>query len=323
MEFKLKTPSITQRLDDPLFQDHELTVDIKRDDQIHPIISGNKWRKLKLNLKKCQTEKYDGILTFGGAYSNHLRATAHAAYIFGLKSIGIVRGDELSPPTLPGRQAGGQAGPESNSTLTGCAEDGMELIFCKREEYELRNEKYYEEELRRRHGNYLIVPEGGANYLGVLGCMDIQDELTHNYDHIVLAGGTGTTAAGLLYGNQHAKIHLVSVLKGGDFLKDNIVNLLHECGMLPIESAEVMQNLILHTDFHFGGYARYNDELISFMNDFYKATEVPLDQVYTAKMVYAFYDLVKAGTFESESRILLIHTGGLQGTVVLSDRLIY
>jgi 1-aminocyclopropane-1-carboxylate deaminase len=307
MDLELSLPSKVNRLELPLFDAHGIKVAIKRDDQIHPVISGNKWRKLNLNIAKCQQEKYNGILTFGGAYSNHLVATAHAAQIFSLKSIGIVRGDELKI--------------DSNYSLESCHKAGMQLIFTGREEYGLRAEKYYEEELRRRHGNYMVVPEGGANYLGALGCLEILNELNEDYDHIFLAGGTGTTAAGLLFGNTSSKIQLVPALKGGDFLRENIRMLLQDTGLSSEEINAALYRLIIHTDYHFGGFAKSSKEVLNFINHFYNETGIPLDQVYTAKMMYGFMDLIKKGEFLPDSSVLILHTGGLQGLQTVAREL--
>lgn len=305
MENKFVLPSPEVLLESDFFREHSVSVSTKRDDLIHPLVSGNKWRKLKYNVERCRQEKYSGILTFGGAYSNHLRATAAVGNILDLATIGIVRGDELTPA--------------SNETLKCCTQDGMQLVFTTREEYALREEKYYEEELRRRHGNYLIVPEGGANFHGVLGCVEIIKELEGSYDHLFLAGGTGTTAAGLLYADLDTQIHLVSSLKGGEFLQENIRLHLMKAGFSDEEITESMKKLSVHADYHFGGYAKYTDELIDFMNDFYEQTKVPLDQVYTAKAAYALVDQIKKQKIQKDERVLFLHTGGLQGTRVITS----
>ena len=279
-------------------ENREIELFVKRDDLIHPVISGNKWRKLKYNIEKFKQGNYDKLLTFGGAYSNHIAATARAGKELGIPTIGIIRGDELNK--------------DSNPTLKQAAEDGMELIFTRREEYELRDEKYYYEELRRRHGNVWIVPEGGANYYGVLGCQEIVKEIDIEFDYIVTACGTGTTAAGLLLSG--AKVIAISVLKGGDFLKENIRNLLLQ--FLNEEGADdLMQNLELRTEYHFGGYAKYNEELMDAIVAFEIDNNIMLDQVYTGKMKYGLYDMIRKNHFPKGSKIIMLHTGGLQGRI--------
>ena len=309
MESELKIPSPLNKLNYSLANEKGVELFIKRDDLIDNVISGNKWRKLALNIERCKQEKYDGILTFGGAYSNHIRATARAAKLVGVKSIGIIRGDELNPL--------------SNQTLSESHLDGMQLVFTSRQEYALRDEKYYEEELRRRHGNYLIVSEGGANFLGVLGCVQIIKELGEIYDHIFLAGGTGTTAAGLLYAQSSTQIHLVPALKGGEFLRKSIRQLLFQAGLDDETLNECDEKLTLHTDYHFGGYGKHSSDLIDFMNDFYNETQIALDQVYTAKTMFALVDQLKKNGFKAGEKILFLHTGGLQGIHSIQDQLIY
>jgi 1-aminocyclopropane-1-carboxylate deaminase len=287
-------PSPIQAINDPIFEKKNITVLVKRDDLIHPVISGNKWRKLKFNVEKFKEGKYDKLLTFGGAYSNHIAATARAGKELGVETIGIIRGDELNA--------------DSNETLKQAHEDGMELFFTSRQEYALRDEKYYYEELRRRHGNIWIVPEGGANYYGVLGCQEIISEIHEDYDFIFTAAGTGTTAAGLLLTG--ANVVCISALKRGSFLKDNIAQHLMKFG-LTIKDYET--ELDLQLDYHFGGYAKYDDRLINFMNDFEASQGISLDQVYTAKMMFALYKLVSDDYFPQGSTIVALHTGGLQG----------
>lgn len=304
---EVKIPSPLQEIHSDLFEEKEVRVFVKRDDLIHPVISGNKWRKLKFNVEKFHQSKSDYLLTFGGAYSNHIAATARACKELGVPCIGIIRGDELNA--------------SSNSTLQQAAEDGMNLIFTKREEYDLRDEKYYHEELRRRHGNLWIVPEGGSNYYGMMGCMEIPKEIDFNVDYIFTAAGTGTTAAGLFFGGQ-SKIHVVSALKGGDFLFDEIKAMV-EWYWSPAEELDFSKRVELLTDYHFGGYAKHRKELVDFMNAFYGEHEIPLDKVYTAKMFYALYDQLKQNKIPKGSTIVALHTGGLQGNQSISEELLF
>ncbi|MBI3135058.1 MAG: pyridoxal-phosphate dependent enzyme [Bacteroidetes bacterium] len=299
MNLNLNIPSPLQKLDDPLFTAHQLSVYLKRDDLIDAEISGNKWRKLKFNLEKFRVMKYDAILTFGGAYSNHIAATAAAGRMLKIPTLGIIRGDELTI--------------ESNKTLSKAHADGMQLEFVPRAVYEQRYERIYHEELRAKYGNVLIIEEGGANHLGVFGVGELLAELPFEPDHLYVAAGTGTTAAGLLYASETVQVNAVAALKGGDFLKADIQKLLYYAMLDEADSAEKMKRLVLRTEFHFGGYGKYTPELLRFMKNCALQHQVPLDQVYTAKMMYAFYADLRAGKFEPQSSIVLVHTGGIQG----------
>jgi len=273
---------------------------------IHPEISGNKWRKLNLNFEKYHQDKYEKFLTFGGAYSNHIAATASAGKIFGINTIGIIRGDELSK--------------DSNSTMQKAHEDGMELFFVSREEYARRHERYYHEELRRRHGNALIVAEGGANYLGMIGCVEILGELQKEPDYIITACGTGTTTAGLLLGSQTAKIISVQVLKNAEFIKEDISQLLSLAGLNKDLAGEYMDRLIIEPDFHFGGYGKVTEELIDFINIAYKEFKIAFDQIYTGKMLCALMNMVECDRFKKGDSVVVLHTGGLQGLSSIQDK---
>lgn len=293
-------PSPLVQLSDSLFEEKELEVYLKRDDLIHPQISGNKWRKLKFNIEKFKQGGYEKVLTFGGAYSNHIAASAVVSNEQNIPFIGLIRGDELNA--------------QSNQTLLNASENGMELIFISREEYNLRDEKYYHEELRRRYGNVLIIPEGGANYYGMIGCSEIVKEIPFSPDYMVVSAGTGTTAAGILSALNETQLFVVSALKGGEFLKDTVKQLLQEAGWLKNDIEDQLQQFKLLTDYHFGGYAKFNTELIAFINSFYHQQEIKLDQVYTGKMMYALYEQIRLGEFQKGSKIVAIHTGGIQGT---------
>lgn len=271
---------------------------IKRDDLIHSEVSGNKWRKLKYNIERAIQMKNEGILTFGGAYSNHLVATAAACSLAGLRSIGFVRGDELNA--------------ESNDTLKRCAGYGMELHFVTRSEYEFRNEKAYHEELSIRFPNQFIVPEGGANYLGMIGCQEIWREVDQDFDLVVVAQGTTTTSAGLLLGMpENTQLWVVPVLKGFRS-KDEMISLFSKTGIDQEMISEIMERVEVKDEFHFGGYGKYTDELIDFIEEFYGLTQIPLDPVYTAKAMFALVHELKTKEIENK-KILFIHTGGLQG----------
>lgn len=267
---------------------------VKRDDLIDPYISGNKWRKLKYILAKAAAENKNHLVTFGGAYSNHLVATAAAAARAGLKSTGFVRGEAVK-----------------NEMLMLCKLFGMQLIFIDRESYKNKQalfNKYYQND-----SSAFYIDEGGASREATIGCAEIIDELTEEYDHIFCAAGTGTTAAGLLKGlnnnNLITKLHVIPVLKNGFFLKDEI-----------LKYTAVTENLFLHTDYHFGGYAKTTPELINFIKSFVGNTGILIDPVYTAKMFYAITDLKKKGVIGYEDKILAIHTGGLLGLFGMENK---
>ena len=268
---------------------------VKRDDLIDPYISGNKWRKLKYILKDAQEKGKNHLVTFGGAYSNHLVATAAAAARNGLKATAFVRGEEVT-----------------NEMLLICSLFGMQLIFIDRESYKNKAELFHVN--FENDENAYFIDEGGASEEAVKGCSEIINELTTNFDHIFCAAGTGTTAAGLLRGiNQQqltTKLHVIPVLKGGEFLKEPIDDLL----LQPHEYH-------LHDDYHFGGYGKVSEELIAFMNVFFDTTGIPLDPVYTGKMFFGVIDLINKGWFPKNANVLLIHTGGLQGIAGMNREL--
>lgn len=303
----LIVPSPIQELHLPVFDAYGITVFVKRDDLIHPSISGNKWRKLKFNVEKFKQKKYDAILTFGGAFSNHIAATAYTGNLFDIPTIGIIRGEELTA--------------NSNATLTEAARNGMTLDFVSREQYRERYERFYWEKLRLKYGNVLIIEEGGANFLGLLGCSEIVSELPIRPDFLITASGTGTTAAGLLYASNESTVISVPVFKNGGFIKQEIADLLMYTGLSDIEVNEKLDALEIEPRFHFGGYGKWTNELVDFMNSFYSETAIPLDQIYTGKMMFSFFQMLKEGRFLRGSKIVLLHTGGLQGTASIQNKL--
>jgi 1-aminocyclopropane-1-carboxylate deaminase/D-cysteine desulfhydrase-like pyridoxal-dependent ACC family enzyme len=268
---------------------------IKRDDLIHPTVSGNKWRKLKYNLLDAQAKGGEAVLTFGGAYSNHLYATAAAGNALGLKTIGIVRGLELEG--------------KENATLQFCREQGMQLHFVSREEYRQRHSDAYLKEIAARFGNPYLIPEGGTTELALKGVaemvFEIESQLGTMPHYIATAVGTGGTAAGIL--SAGANVLAFSALKGGDFLAADIHRLLNEC--------KQPGNLTLLTDYHFGGYAKWSSELLTFIQDFRAEFGIQLEQVYTAKMFYGLFDLIRKGRFKAGTTMVAVHTGGLQGLI--------
>ncbi len=266
-----------------------ISLTIKREDLIHPFVSGNKFRKLKYNLLQAKAENKNTLLTFGGAFSNHIAAVAYAGKEQGFNTIGIIRGDELFDKI------------EENPTLKFAQENGMKFEFVSREDYRLKGENSFIEKLKTKFGDFYLVPEGGTNELAVKGCEEI---LTHEdsvFNYVCCAVGTGGTISGLINSSlPNQKILGFPALKG-DFLQDEI----------RIFAKKDNWNLI--SDYHFGGYGKVNSELIEFINSFLKETKVPLDPIYTGKMVFGVIDLIGKNYFPDNSKILLIHTGGLQG----------
>lgn len=295
--FNENTP--LQQIHLPLLTEHQVKLFIKRDDLIHPEVSGNKWRKLKYNIEKAKQEKKDTLLTFGGAYSNHIAATAAAGELLGIKTVGIIRGDELANKPL-------------NKTLAKAKEQGMDLYFVSREDYQARYEEWYLADLAMKHHNSLIIPEGGANYYGVAGCADIVSEVDIDFDFITTACGTGTTLAGIITTlKPHQKAIGFSALKG-NFMKDSINKALYNY-FLDKETVEDLKGQFeVCEDFHFGGYGKTTNELIDFMQQFNTDTSIELDKVYTAKMFYGLRQQIKQGKYNGKT-IVALHTGGLQG----------
>ena len=266
-----------------------ISVQIKREDLLHPFISGNKFRKLKYNLLQAKAENYDTILTFGGAFSNHIAAVAYAGCENGIKTIGIIRGDELFDKI------------DENPTLKFAQSCGMIFKFVSRDDYRLKNENSFLENLKEQFGSFYLIPEGGTNDLAVKGCEEILTKDDAEFDYICCAVGTGGTISGIINSLlPHQKVLGFPALKG-DFLKDEIRNFVQNV------------NWELISDYHFGGYAKVNEELILFMNQFYFENQIVLDPVYTAKMVFGVTDMIKNNYFAANSKILIIHTGGLQG----------
>jgi len=288
------TPTPVQEIFDPLFDKAGVRVLIKREDLNHPYVSGNKWWKLKYNLEAARVKGYETLLTFGGAYSNHLYATAAAAKELGFKSIGIVRGEETHP---------------LNPTLDFVQSQGMRLHYVSREYYRQKNDVAFKQQLQNQFGGFYLIPEGGTNELAVKGAEEFAGTLGDDYDYLCCAVGTGGTMTGLIAGMQGQK-HVVgiSVLKGGDFLKDDVSNLLPN----PYTKWELV------TDYHFGGYAKATAKLLDFMSDFERRFSIPLEHVYTAKLLYGIFDLISKEHFKKGSTLLILHSGGLQGKLISS-----
>ena len=268
---------------------NSISITIKREDLIHPFVSGNKFRKLKYNLLQAKKENQETLLTFGGAFSNHIAAVAFAGKEKGFKTIGIIRGDELASKVA------------ENPTLLFAQNCGMQLEFVTREDYRLKGEVSFSENLKQRFGRFYYIPEGGTNELAIKGCEEILTSEDVDFDYICCSIGTGGTISGIINSilpNQ--KVLGFPALKG-DFLKEEIRNFVQN------------DNWELVTDYHFGGYGKVNEALIEFINQFYTENQIPLDPIYTGKMVFGVIDLIQNNYFPADSKILLIHTGGIQG----------
>jgi 1-aminocyclopropane-1-carboxylate deaminase len=283
-----------QEIEHDVLREADVRLIVKREDLNHSSISGNKWWKLKCNLEEAAKQKKKTLLTFGGAYSNHIYATAAAAKEAGFECIGLIRGEE----TLP-----------LNATLSFAGSSGMKIHYISREDYRRKHEKKFVEDLNDRFGDFYLIPEGGTNALAVKGCAEFAMQYLRNIDadYVCLAVGTGGTMAGIIEGMQDEKeIIGFPILKGGEFLSDEIKALIQNF------SGSVYHNWHLETDYHFGGYAKSSPALEDFIS-IMRAKNLPLDMVYTSKLMWGILDCAKKGKFRSGSTVLAIHTGGLQG----------
>lgn len=282
---------LIEKISLPLLSEKKVEADVLRLDKIHPLISGNKWFKLRYYLEEAKTKNKTTVVTYGGAWSNHILATAAVCKINSLRCIGIIRGEEPANPS---------------PTLIKAIELGMKLIFISREDYEKRN---IPEGLDK--SGYYFIPEGGYGLHGASGAATILDYCKkETYTHICCAAGTGTMTAGLIKAAlPSCKIIAISILKNNFELEENIKLL---------SSNEEKSFELIH-DYHFGGYAKYKPALIDFMNEFYRQTDIPSDFVYTGKLFFAVKDLVNNNFFSAGSKFLIIHSGGLQGNASLSN----
>ncbi len=273
------------------------------------MISGNKWRKLKLNLQQARFKGQQSLLTMGGAHSNHILATAEAARIFGFKSIGIIRG---------------MAAKLENPTLSAAAKAGMRIEIVPKSDFDFYQTWEGKDALKASFGNCYFIPQGGANYYGVQGCQEIIGELPFMPDRIFLATATGTTLQGLtLAAKGETRLTAISVLKGEDLIRPKM-----EADFLSLlgdrETVEdLMSTVEILSDFHHGGYAKTSIELISFMQRFHNETGIKLDPVYTAKAAYAMFELAKKAVLSKSEKWVFMHTGGLQGIAAMEDQLGY
>lgn len=267
---------------------------VKREDELHHFISGNKYRKLKYNLQEAKRLGFQTLVTFGGAYSNHIAAAAAAGFEFGFKVIGVIRGDELAHKL--------DEVLETNPTLKFASEHNMQFEFVSRSEYRTKTSKEFIQKLKDKYGDFYLVPEGGTNNLAVKGCEEILTQKDSKYNVVCSAIGTGGTISGLINSlKPNQKVIGFPALKG-DFLQNEIK-----------KYVKTSNNWSLNTNYHFGGYGKISENLIHFINKFKKETGIPLDPIYTGKMLFGIVDLIKKGYFADGIKILVIHTGGLQG----------
>lgn len=278
-----------QTIDLPLLAQKKIKLSVLREDLIHPKISGNKFRKLKYNIIEAKRLGFKKIITFGGAFSNHIAATATAAKLNNFEVIGFIRGEEV------------QALIDQNPTLRFAQSEGMKFNFISREKYRLKDSKEFLSQLKLDYPDFYIIPEGGTNDLAIKGCEEILYEECYNYDYITSAIGTAGTITGILNSstdNQH--ILGFPAVKSEHFDEE-------------IRKLTKKINYCIIENYHFGGYGKVSEELINFINSFKENTSIPLDPIYTGKMVYGIFDLIKQDYFKENSSILVVHTGGLQG----------
>jgi 1-aminocyclopropane-1-carboxylate deaminase len=293
MQFNLNT--VNESISIPTRFGVELV--LKREDAIHDFISGNKYRKLKYNLIEAQNQNQQTLTTFGGAFSNHIAAVASAGKEFGFNTIGIIRGEELALKI------------SENSTLSFANDCGMQFKFVSREAYRNNTTEEFVNALKNEFGNFYLIPEGGTNDLAIKGCEEILTDDDVMFNSICCSVGTGGTIAGLINGSKaNQKILGFPALKG-DFLQKDI------------SKFATKYNWELNTDYHFGGYAKINNELVEFINRFKLDYSIQLDPVYTGKMMYGIFDLIEKNYFPKGHKILAVHTGGLQGIEGMNARL--
>jgi len=290
-------PSLLQPLAHPVATRQGVRLLLWRDDLRHPDLPGNKARKLKYNLQAARAAGHSRLLTFGGAYSNHLAAVAAAGRLYGFATTGLVRGEEHQP---------------LNPTLARCVADGMQLHYLDRATYRRRAEPDFLAEIQRQFGPSYLLPEGGTNALALPGVAELIGELRQHtdFDAVAVAAGTGGTLAGLALGlaeaGHPARALGVAALKGGDFLRADIDALTLAATGQRLASYE------LHTGYHFGGYAKLPPELRAFIRQFEADYGVLLDPIYTGKLLFGVLDLVAQGHFAPGSTVVVVHTGGLQ-----------
>jgi len=297
-----------QVISHPLLTEKNIFLSVKRDDLIHPTISGNKWRKLKFNLLHAEAQGIKNLLSFGGAYSNHIHALAAAAHLFNFNVTGIIRGE---------------AHYASNPTLSQAQAWGMQLQFVDRKTYRLKAQQDYLTQLALDYPNTYLIPEGGTNAFAIPGVEEVVSELMqqipqHNIqqiDHLFTATGSAGTLSGLISGaikhSPNTKVHGIAVLKNADYLNQVVPELVPNATQV---------NWQLHTQFHEGGYGKVSTALAEFCQQFTSHTQIPIEPIYTGKMLYALWQMIAQNKFAEGSHIVALHTGGLQGLAGLKEQ---
>ena len=285
-----------------LFEKNGVSVSVKREDLLHVHVSGNKFRKLKYNLFEAQKQNKETLLTFGGAYSNHIVATAFAGKLFGIKTIGVIRGEELGEDLVHTLA--------TNPSLKFASEQGMTFHFVTRSAYREKTTATFVENLKNKFGDFYLVPEGGTNQLAIKGCEEILTKEDENFDYICSGIGTGGTISGIINSTKsHQKVLGFPALKGNFHHKEIA------------KYVGTKTNWELIDDYHFGGFAKINEELVSFINSIKQNYGLALDPIYTAKMLFGINDLIEKKHFKKGTKILAVHTGGLQGVEAMNIRL--
>lgn len=291
----LNIPSPIIRLDHPSVRAVDCELYVKREDLIHPDFGGNKWRKLKYNIEQYKKGSYSNLITFGGAFSNHIAATASICNKAGIPCTAIIRGGQVD---------------ENNPTLIKAEKLGMNLFRVSRAEYKQKEKADTVKAHLAKHAKPLVIPEGGSNRNARKGVMELMEEVHAEgvgFDYLVVSAGTGMTAAGIISGSISEEVLVINALKN-ESLKTEINSFLEE----------PKDNWSIHSDYTFGGYAKVTKELSDFINQINRDLDLPLDPIYNGKAFYACLDLATKKQFRPGSKILYIHTGGLQGVTAFN-----
>jgi 1-aminocyclopropane-1-carboxylate deaminase len=287
-----------QKIEDTILTSSQIQLYVYRLDLLHPQMGGNKYFKLKYNLLEAQHQGFNTLLTFGGAYSNHIYATASAGKNFGFKTIGIIRGEEHLP---------------LNETLDFAQQVGMQLHYIDRNTYRQKSETDFIQTLKEKFGDFYLLPEGGSNGLAVKGASEIMQDIAIHWDYVCTPCGTGGTLAGLIAGLQPTQKALgFSVLKAGHFLYEDVQKNLNEYAILEQKEADFSKKWQIQLDYHFGGYAKNKPELQDFIHRFQTQHQIPLEWIYSGKMMFGIYDLIQKKYFPPHTIIIALHTGGLR-----------
>ncbi len=286
-----------QKIEVNVLKNAKIDLWMVREDMLHPKVSGNKFRKLKYNILEAKKQNATTLLSFGGAFSNHIAALAAAGKELGLKTIGVIRGEELAHSW------------QGNPTLAFADSCGMQLYFVSRANYRKKEEKAFLQQLQQQFGEFYLLPEGGTNQLAIKGCAEILQNVTMDFDYCCVPVGTGGTMAGLVQSvKSHQKVLGFSVLKG---------TFQHKL----VEKNALYDNFVITDKYAFEGYGKIDGTLVRFINNFKKETGIPLDPIYTGKMMYGIFEMERHGEIKENSRIIAIHTGGLQGIEGMNQRL--